>query len=155
MTGATVGWVVVVLAAIGLVVSIYGFFRKSRFNGVLFCCLVVLLSLLLVPAPIPGYPGDLAPAFLVALFESLFQPDGKPLVALRLLGIGSIVGVVLASVIIWISNRWPGRRSEPVVERRLPPRRPAPTRKVLPEETASKGLNPVQEPVASKSPAGL
>ena len=144
-----------VFAAIGLVVSIYGFFRKSRFNVVLFFCLVVLLSLLLVPAPIPGYPGDLAPAFLVALFESLFQADGKPLVALRLLGIGSIVGVVLASAIIWFSNRWPGRRSEPVVERRLPPRRSVPTRKVLPEKTANQGLNPAQEPVAPKTPAGL
>ncbi len=132
MTGPTIGWVIVVLAAIGLAVSIYGFFRKSRHSVVLFFCLVVLLSLLLVPAPVPGFPGDLAPAFLVALFESLFQADGKPLVALRLLGIGSIVGVVLASAIIWISNRWPGRRSEPAVERRLPPRRSGPTRNVLP-----------------------
>ncbi len=138
MTGPTIGWVVVVLAAIGLVVSIYGFFRKSRLKVVLFFCLIVLLSMLLVPAPVPGYPGDLAPAFLVALFELLFQADGKTLVAVRLLGIGFIVGVVLASAMVWIAGRWLGRWSEPGTERRLPPRRSPPTRRVLPQETATK-----------------
>jgi len=128
VTGFTLGWVVVVVAALGLVFSIYGFFRKSRFSAVLCFCLVVLLALLLVPAPIPGYPGELAPAFLVALFETFVQPDGKPMGALRLLGIGLIVGIVLASAIIWISKFWPGHRSEPPIERRLPPRRAAPTR---------------------------
>jgi hypothetical protein len=136
VTGPTIGWLVVVLASMGLVVSIYGFFRNSRFRSVLVFCLVVLFSLLLVPAPVPGYPGDLAPAFLVALFESLFQADGKPLVAFRLLGIGLIVGVVLASAMAWIANRWIGRRSEPPAERRLPPRRSAPTRNVLPRQTS-------------------
>ena len=136
MTGPTIGWLVVALAAVGVAVSIYGFFRNSRFRGALVFSLVVLLSLLLVPAPVPGYPGNLAPAFLVVLFESLFQAEGKPLVALRLLGIGLIVGIVLASAMAWISSRWVGRRSEPPVERRLPPRRSAPTRTLMPRETA-------------------
>ncbi len=136
MTAHAVGWLVVVVAALGLTVSIYGFFRKSRFSAALWFCLLVLLSLLLVPAPIPGYPGELAPAFLVALFESFVQPDGKPMVALRLLGVGLIAAVVLAGAIIWLMKAWFGSRREPPIERRLPPRRTAPTRRPSPKETA-------------------
>jgi hypothetical protein len=37
--------------------------------------------LLLAPAPVPNYDGQFAPAFIVLVFESLFQAEGKPLAA--------------------------------------------------------------------------
>ena len=39
--------------------------------------------LLLLPAEVPGFPGNYAPAFVVLIFEGLFQVDGKPMAAAR------------------------------------------------------------------------
>ena len=64
-----------------------GWLRRSL------CVLPVLL--LLVPAAIPDFPGNYAPAFVVAVFEALFQTDGQPLAALRMLLLAFIVGVVI------------------------------------------------------------
>lgn len=64
-----------------------GWLRRSL------CVLPILL--LLVPAAIPGYPGTYAPAFVVAIFEALFQTDGQPLAALRMLLLALVVGVLV------------------------------------------------------------
>ena len=128
MSGYAIGWLMAVLAGLGIAATIYGIFRRTRMRRTLWFLVLVIPFVLLMPAPVPGYPGDLAPAFLVALFETLFQPDGKPMVALRLLGIGLIVGIVLASLVVWLGGSLIRGRARPDDERRLPPRRPGPVR---------------------------
>ncbi len=54
---------------------------------------------LLLPAPVPQFPGNYAPAFLIAIFEGLFQVDGQAGQAVRSLLLASVV--ILAGVIGW------------------------------------------------------
>ena len=51
--------------------------------------------LLLLPAEVPGFPGNYAPAFVVLIFEGLFQVDGKPMAAARTLVVAGLVGLVM------------------------------------------------------------
>jgi len=62
--------------------------------------------LLLLPAPVPGYPGNFAPAFIVLFFEGLFQREGSPLGALTILISG---GAVAALLVVLISRRLKAR----------------------------------------------
>ena len=58
--------------------------------------------LMLLPAPVPNYEGQMAPAFIVFVFESLFQVKGQPLPAGLILLVGLLVGTVAGAVI----GRW-------------------------------------------------
>lgn len=55
----------------------------------------VAAILMLLPAPVPGYQGEYAPAYIVALFEAVFQQDGEPLQAFIILGGGVLVVTIL------------------------------------------------------------
>ncbi len=65
--------------------------------------------LLLLPAPIPGYEGNFAPAFVVFIFEWLFQRSGSPQAAGRILLAGT--GLVTAGVLGWYLLRHRRRSS--------------------------------------------
>ena len=64
---------------------------------------VLPLLLLIVPAPVPSYPGELAPAFVVLVFETLFQAGGKPetagMILLATLLIGSALGLLIGRLV--------------------------------------------------------
>jgi membrane protein DedA with SNARE-associated domain len=96
VSGYFLAWMLVVLFAAALLGSVWGLYRYSGARRWMALVLPAVFVLLVIPAPIPDYPGFLAPAFLVALFEWAFQEQGKPGVALRMLGIGLVGGVVLA-----------------------------------------------------------
>ncbi|MEM1436792.1 MAG: hypothetical protein AAGG11_22280 [Pseudomonadota bacterium] len=68
----------------------------------------VVAAWLLLPAPVPGYDGQYAPAFIVALFEFAFQKDGAPQEALQILGIGTAVVLALLLLAFLLAR---GRRS--------------------------------------------
>ncbi len=65
---------------------------------------------MLVPAPVPGYEGQYAPAFIVALFEAVLQENGAPQTAFAVLAVASVV--VLAGVAIVSLVRWRARRGD-------------------------------------------
>ncbi len=92
-------WIVVSLAAgvgsIGLFFLTRGF--SSRWLRLLVRLLIPVW--LVLPAPVPQFPGSYAPAFLIALFEGLFQVDGQPGQSVRLLLLASVV--ILVGVIGW------------------------------------------------------
>ena len=52
--------------------------------------------LLLVPAPVPDFAGHYAPAFIVLVFEGLFQADGQSLLALVILLVAALIVAALS-----------------------------------------------------------
>lgn len=93
MTGYTLAWIVIVVAAVGGAVGLWQLTRSMAWRSGRLSLVVLALVFFLIPAPIPGIEGGIAPAFVVAIFEYLFQNDGQPRVSLTLLGVG--LGAVL------------------------------------------------------------
>lgn len=59
---------------------------------------------LMTPAPVPDYPELLAPAFIVVMFEGLFQSSGAPGQAMAILVMATAAFLVLVSLLHWL--RW-------------------------------------------------
>lgn len=95
MNGYELAWVIIAVSGVLCLATVGMLLRHSVRGVLLWPALAVLAALLLVPAPHPGADGVWAPAFVVALFEGLFQPSGSPTVALRLLLAGLLVALAL------------------------------------------------------------
>jgi hypothetical protein len=104
MSGYVLGWTIMVLSTAAMAGSVWGLYRYTGFREALKLILPGLFILLVIPAPVPDYPEFLAPAFLVAIFEWAFQDNGKPWVALRMLGIGLVVAA-MAGAGVWLALR--------------------------------------------------
>jgi hypothetical protein len=109
MTGPYLwAWVIVVLAA---PLAMYTFLRATRglaLPGVRRALAWLIGVWMGLPARVPGYPENYAPAFLVFLFESLFQNDGKPRAAGLILVAGALV--YAAALLVWVVVRRLRRR---------------------------------------------
>ena len=79
----------------------------SRFVQVLLPA--IWMAAMVVPAPVPDFPGEYAPAFVVVIFEGLFQSDGEPWVAARLM----FAAVCLAVATVGLSFLALRRRRQP------------------------------------------
>jgi hypothetical protein len=104
MTGPYLwAWVIMALAT---PVAIYGFLRATSgmaLAGARRGLAFLMAVWLLVPAAIPNFPGHYAPAFIVFLFEALFQHDGKPRAAGIILAAATVVA--LALMLVWMVVR--------------------------------------------------
>jgi hypothetical protein len=92
-------WAAIVVGGMGAVAGLYmalgGLLaRETRLAGAF-----VLLCLLVTPAPVPDYAGSYAPALIILVFEGIFQRDGDPFTAIRIL-----LGVALLVLLGW--RRW-------------------------------------------------
>ena len=88
MSGYPLAWLIIlVMAATGTVAM---FFLTRPMRPGLFRTLLRVSPgiLLVIPAPVPGYGGQLAPAFVVLVFEGLFQRDGNVFGAFAALAVG-------------------------------------------------------------------
>ena len=112
MSGYVLAWILVVVFAAAMLGSVWGLYRYTGARQWMSMVLPALFVVLVTPAPVPDYPGFLAPAFLVALFEWAFQDQGQPGVAFRLLGIGLIAGMILG-VGTWFLRRYMHSRRQP------------------------------------------
>ena len=97
-------WGVAVAAGVIGTVGLFMLTRSVRSRWLRNLLRWLPVVLLLVPAPVPGYSGEYAPAFIVLLFEGLFQTEGQPQGALTIL----VVTLVLAGGLILLLSR--GRR---------------------------------------------
>lgn len=106
----TYAWLVIAAAGVLGSLGLY-FLTRSWRPGVLRSVVrITPLLLMVVPAPVPNFDGQFAPAFIVLLFEGLFQGEGKPLPALFILLAALAFGVLVG---IFFGRR---RRVEPVEE---------------------------------------
>ena len=80
------------------------FARWSRKVRYIFVTLVLVFFLL--PAPVPNYSGVYAPAFVVFVFESLFQSSGQANESegILLLGLGAVGIIGLLALVVFRSK---------------------------------------------------
>ena len=92
-----IAWLVVVGA--GMLALAFWFLLTRRVRNQWFRTLLRCLAAvwMFIPAPVPGYEGQYAPAYVVALFESVFQRGGDPKVAFAILAGGSVFVAILLS----------------------------------------------------------
>lgn len=99
MADYEMAWLIVAgagLLALGFWFLITRGIKNNLLRSWLRCVAAVLM---LVPAPVPGYPGEFAPAYIVALFEAVFQDAGQPQLAFIILGGGVLAVTVL--LVVW------------------------------------------------------
>lgn len=94
MSPYEIAWLVVIIAAVLGTLGLVFLTRKVGPAWLKNLLRWLPLLLLIVPAGIPGYEGEYAPAFVVAVFEALFQTNGNPLPALRILLLTLVAGAV-------------------------------------------------------------
>jgi len=80
---------------------------EKRYVRVVIAALTV--TFFAVPAPVPGYESQISPAFIVLIFETFFQIDGKPEASLRILGLSMLLVIILVGFGHWIFQRY-GKR---------------------------------------------
>jgi hypothetical protein len=100
--GYLIAWIVMALAAAGGTLAIVRLTSDMAPGLTRNLIRFLPATLLLVPAPIPGYGGNFAPAFLVVVFESLFLRDGRPFGAAAIL----FTGVAIATLLIAFASNW-------------------------------------------------
>lgn len=102
-------WLIIIATGCLAIVPVYMLIRRvmSGFLCALVCALI--LAVLLTPAPVPEHPQSYAPAFIVAVFEGVFQARGNPAVALRLLLAGITVAIALVVLGAIGLRRWKRR----------------------------------------------
>jgi hypothetical protein len=96
-------WAALVLGTLGLILALQRALRG--WDAPLLKSVVGwLLLVLLVPAQIPRHGDQIAPAFVVFVFEALFQRDGSPDAAARILAAAGAVALALA-LVTWLVVR--------------------------------------------------
>ncbi|MFK7913605.1 MAG: hypothetical protein AB8B93_06795 [Pseudomonadales bacterium] len=126
MADHDMAWIVVAgagLLALGFWFLITRGIANSLLRSWLRCVAAILM---LLPAPVPGYHGQFAPAYIVALFEAVFQDAGQPEQAFIILGGGVLAVSVLLLVWGLVRPRRAATASAPTAARE-PAKRVAPT----------------------------
>ena len=98
MSGYTIAWLVITLCTAGGLVGLALLSRRYRWNWAKILILAGLAAFFVTPAPVPGYDGHLAPAFVVMVFEGFFQTDGAPAVSLRMLLLSITITLTLTAL---------------------------------------------------------
>jgi len=97
MSGQTIAWTIIGSATLLGAMAMWVIFSRHQIEGLLRTSIVALLiALFLVPAPVPNHETELAPAFIVLIFETFFQTEGQPQGSLRNLLIGFVVALGLS-----------------------------------------------------------
>ena len=99
MGAYTTAWIVILGAAAGGGGVLYWLLRNLSNSLIRKVIVAIAVAFFIVPAPLPEYPEQLAPAFVVCIFEALFQIDGSPGASLRILLVSMALaaGLVLAA----------------------------------------------------------
>lgn len=106
MNGTEIAWLVIGASGCLGAAVLYYLLRGLKRQGLRLLLVALTLTLFLVPAPVPAHPEQLAPAFVVAIFEAFFQIDGAPEVSLRILVIALTLVTLLTLVGRYFFSRY-------------------------------------------------
>lgn len=101
MTPYQLAWLVVVAAGIGGTALLFVATRRLRHPWLRSLIRYAPAVALMTPAPVPAYPDQIAPAFIVVMFEGLFQSEGAPRQALVILLAALVVLTLIVSLVHW------------------------------------------------------
>lgn len=101
--GELLAWALAAAAALLAFAGVCALTRRLRPSFLRSWLRTLVLALMLTPAPVPGFPGNFAPAYVVALFEALFQIEGAPQPALKLLLAAGLAATAWAALWSWWS----------------------------------------------------
>ena len=102
-----IAWAAALAAALLAFVCIWVLTRALRSRFLRIWLRALSLSLMLTPAPLPNFEGYYAPAYIVALFEAVFQLQGQPGQSMKLLLASCLLATVVAALWSWLG---PDRR---------------------------------------------
>lgn len=102
----TLAWVLVFLGAVAWFAALWFWVRRPLWLRLWLGLLIPVWSLM--ASPVEGFPGEFAPAIIVALYETFFAVEGNPGTAIALLVIGTLllsIGVPLALLGVQLLQR--------------------------------------------------
>ena len=106
MEGYTLAWWVIAGSALIGAFALFRLLRMIKRGLVRWLGAAVAIAFFCTPAPVPEYPGHWAPAFVVAIFEALFQTNGSPVQSVRILVL-SVSVVTLSTILLYfVLQRW-------------------------------------------------
>ena len=111
MSAYAIAWMVIIAAAL---IGGFGLWRlcaRSRFGLLPWLATALAVTFFLTPITVPNYPQQMAPAFVVAVFELLFQTNGEPQASLRLLGL-SMTAVSLLTLVLYFFLQRPAKSTK-------------------------------------------
>ena len=111
MSGESIAWGLAAASAAATAAILWALTKRLGCGFWRAWLLCTGLALMLTPAPVPGFDGHLAPAFIVALFEALFQLQGHPGQSFKLLLAACLAATALAGLWAWLGPA--GRRRRP------------------------------------------
>ena len=138
MDGYTIAWIVIGVSAYCGAVGLWQLCSRSRFGALRWLATGVALTFFLTPVAVPNYPEQLAPAFVIAIFEMFFQSNGEPQASLRILGLALTSVSVLILVVYFFLQRGSARGQKDRAE-------------TSPTETDQSTANSTETPVAGKT----
>ena len=112
MGAYSIAWLIIGAAAAGGAAFLYFMLRNLSKPLIRKLILVTTVVFFVVPAPVPEYPGQLAPAFVVCIFEAFFQIDGAPMVSLRILLVAMAAAAAVVAASHFLVQRLAARGTE-------------------------------------------
>ena len=104
MSNYDLAWIVVVVFAVLGAIGLYRLASNIPL-GFRIPLVTTVVALFTLPAPVPRFEGEFAPAFIVFVFELLFQIDGQPNFAGGVLVVGGVVTLVVSFIVMKVLAR--------------------------------------------------
>ena len=106
MSAFAIAWIIIVACALAVAAILFRLLRNIDKPLIRTLLIAVLVTFFIAPAPVPGYPEQWAPAFMVCIFEAFFQIDGAPQVSLRIL----LLAIGVVGLLVWMASVLLSRR---------------------------------------------
>ena len=92
-----IAWAVIVFAGLAGAFGLWKLCSFTQWGLAKWLAATLAMTFFCVPMVVPNHTEQLAPAFVVAIFEMFFQIDGQPQASLRILGL-SLAAVLLVTL---------------------------------------------------------
>ena len=100
MNAYAIAWIIIVLSLLAGAGTLFYLLKNVQQTLLRVMPISLTVAFFLTPAPVPGHTEQLAPAFVVCIFETFFQIEGEPQVSLRIL----LLALAVVGFLTWLAN---------------------------------------------------